>query len=146
MTFGYRRWFMVSALLGVVGLVLAGTALAAGDISPRGYISHHYTRSAKYDLVGGSRAYTSPKSVSRVAAEVTRAWRPADRYTDFSGVYLRYSDDLVTVQPRSGGGSVIRVEGVRSGYNRYRSTVGSHWGWSTSSSEGNRGGGPGAGK
>lgn len=146
MTSGYRRWFVVSALLGVLGLVLAGTAVAGGNFSPRGYISRHYSRASANDLTGGARAYTSSKSVTRVAAEITKAWRPADRYADGSGVYLRYSDDMVTVQPRSGGGSVIRVEGVRSGYNRYRSTVGSHWGWSTSSSEGNRGGGPGAGK
>ncbi|MFC8847105.1 MULTISPECIES: DUF4247 domain-containing protein [unclassified Micromonospora] len=139
----YRRWFVVGAAVAVVGALLAAFAIFYGNFSPRGYVQDRYNRAAGRDIGGNAVAYTSAKTPSQVAKEVTDAWQPADQYVDGSGVYLRYDDDSVVILPIAAG-SVILLERLTTAYPRYHSTVGSHWGWGRGSTV--RGGGPGAGK
>ncbi|KIR64511.1 DUF4247 domain-containing protein [Micromonospora haikouensis] len=139
----YRRWFVVGAAVAVVGALLAAFAIFYGNFSPRGYVQDRYNRAASRDIGGQAVAYTSTKTPSQVAKEVTDAWQPADQYVDGSGVYLRYDDDSVVILPIAAG-SVILLERLTTAYPRYHSTVGSHWGWGRGSTV--RGGGPGAGK
>ncbi|MBB5829682.1 DUF4247 domain-containing protein [Micromonospora carbonacea] len=139
----YRRWFVVGAAVAVVGALLAAFAIFYGNFSPRGYVQDRYNRAASRDIGGAAMAYTSSKTPSQVAKEVTDAWQPADQYVDGSGVYLRYDDDSVVILPIAAG-SVILLERLTTAYPRYHSTVGSHWGWGRGSTV--RGGGPGAGK
>lgn len=139
----YRRWFVVGAAVAVVGALLAAFAIFYGNFSPRGYVQDRYNRAAGRDIGGQAVAYTSTKTPSQVAEEVTAAWQPADQYVDGSGVYLRYDDDSVVILPIAAG-SVILLERMTTAYPRYHSTVGSHWGWGRGSTV--RGGGPGAGK
>ncbi|MFI7433516.1 DUF4247 domain-containing protein [Micromonospora carbonacea] len=139
----YRRWFVVGAAVAVVGALLAAFAIFYGNFSPRGYVQDRYSRAASRDIGGQAVAYTSAKTPSQVAKEVTDAWQPADQYVDGSGVYLRYDDDSVVILPIAAG-SVILLERLTTAYPRYHSTVGSHWGWGRGSTV--RGGGPGAGK
>ncbi|MFG1802317.1 DUF4247 domain-containing protein [Micromonospora carbonacea] len=139
----YRRWFVVGAAVAVVGALLAAFAIFYGNFSPRGYVQDRYNRAASRDIGGNAVAYTSTKTPSQVAKEVTDTWQPADQYVDGSGVYLRYDDDSVVILPIAAG-SVILLERMTTAYPRYHSTVGSHWGWGRGSTV--RGGGPGAGK
>ncbi|MCX4469050.1 hypothetical protein C5N14_10980 [Micromonospora sp. MW-13] len=139
----YRRWFVVGAAVAVVGALLAAFAILYGNFSPRGYVEDRYTRATSRDIGRAAVAYTSSKSPSQVADEVTSAWKPADQYVDGSGVYLRYDDDSLVILPIAAG-SVILLERMTTAYPRYHSTVGSHWGWGRGSTV--RGGGPGAGK
>ncbi|MGN9803133.1 DUF4247 domain-containing protein [Micromonospora sp. L32] len=139
----YRRWFVVGVGFAVIGALVAAFAIFYGNFSPRGYVEDRYTRATSQDIGGEAVAYTSDKTPSQVAQDVTEAWQPADQYVDGSGVYLRYDDDSVVILPIATG-SVILLESLRTAYPRYHSTVGSHWGWGRGSTV--RGGGPGSGK
>ncbi|MEO3775721.1 DUF4247 domain-containing protein [Micromonospora sp. B11E3] len=139
----YRRWFVVGAAFAVIGALVAAFAIFYGNFSPRGYVEDRYSRAVSRDIDDDAVAYTSAKSPSQVAKEVTDAWQPADQYVDGSGVYLRYDDDSVVILPIAAG-SLILLERMSTAYPRYHSTVGSHWGWGRGSTV--RGGGPGSGK
>ncbi|PZF86947.1 DUF4247 domain-containing protein [Micromonospora deserti] len=139
----YRRWFVVGVAFAVIGALVAGFAVFYGNFSPRGLVEDRYTRAAGRDIGGDAIAYTSARTPSEVAEEVTDAWQPADQYIDGSGVYLRYDDDSVVILPIATG-SVILLERLVTAYPRYHPTVGNHWGWGRGSTV--RGGGPGSGK
>ena len=139
-----RIWYVLAASLTAIGLVIGGFTACSGNFSPTSYVARHYTRAATQDIGGEARAYTSIKSPTRVADEITRAWTPAGRYADGTGVYLRYSNDSVVLKP-NGTGTLILVEGLRTAYRRYSGVVGNGW---IGRGDGNsgRGGGPGSGK
>ncbi|MGA8117198.1 MAG: DUF4247 domain-containing protein [Actinocatenispora sp.] len=137
-----RSWFVLAAVLGGIGVLFTGLFLFSG--SPRSYVSGHYSRASHYDR-GTARAYTSGSSPSSVAGAIASSWRPAGRVVDGSGIYLRYSDDLIAVRPR-GRGSLITVDGFKNGYHHYYSHVGYYWLPIGGHGELLRGGGPGAGK
>ncbi len=137
-----RNWFILAGVLGGVGILFTGLFLFSG--SPRSYVSGHYSRASRFDS-GTGRAYTSSAAPSIVAAAIASHWKPAGRVVDGSGVYLRYSDDMVAVRPH-GRGSLITVDGFRNGYHHYYSHVGGYWLPIGGSGERFRGGGPGAGK
>lgn len=139
----YRRWFVVGTAFAVIGALVAAFAVFYGNFSPRGYVEDRYTRASAQDIGRDAVAYTSSKSPSQVADEVTDAWKPADQYVDASGVYLRYDDDSVVILPVAAG-SLILLERLSTAYPRYRSTVGNSWGWGRGNTV--RGGGPGSGK
>lgn len=139
----YRRWFLVGGALGLVGVLLAAFGLFHGNFSPRGFIEDQYPRAVSRDIGREAIAYTSGNKPSKVAADLTRAWQPADQYVDASGVYLRYDDDSVVIMPLAAG-SLILVERVATAYPRYHGIVGNAWGWGRGSTV--RGGGPGSGK
>lgn len=139
------KLLMVAGLLGAIGVAVLGVATFSGNFSPRNYVDGTYHRAADRDLDGGvAKAYTSDRQPTTVADDIAGAWRPADRYADGSGVYLRYADDVITVFPLAAG-SLILVEPTGTAYPRYFPVVGGYWGWRTPA-EGTRGGGPGAGK
>lgn len=139
----YRKWLFAGAALAVIGVLVAGVAVFTGSFSPRGYVADTFRRSAADDIGRDAVAYRSSKPPSQVAKQITDAWKPAERYVDGSGVYLRYDDDAVVVLPAARG-SLILVEKMTTAYPRYSGVVGGYWGWSRGTSV--RGGGPGAGK
>lgn len=140
----HRAWFLLAALLAVAGLAVGGTALVLGDLSPRRYVANHYTRAPAEDIDAEAVAYRSSKQPGQVAADITGRWRPAARFVDGSGVYLRYAEDTVVIVPFAAG-SLILVERLTTAYPRYYGHVGGYWGWSNSGAD-FRGGGPGTGK
>ena len=139
----YRGWLAVGAVVAVIGLLVGAFGVAYGNFSVRGYIEDTYKRSPSDDIGDDAKAYSSTKSASQVADEISSAWRPADRYVDGSGVYLRYDDDAVVIRPAAIG-SLILVERLATAYPRYAGVVGGYWGWNRGATV--RGGGPGAGK
>jgi hypothetical protein len=127
-----RIWYLIPACLAAAGLLLFGVAACSGGgLSPRSYVDGHYQRAAARDIGGEALAYTSGRPPSKVAEEISRAWSPAGRYADGSGVYLRYSTDSVVLRP-DGTGTLILVEAVRTAYRRYAGTLGDS-GWSNRS-------------
>ncbi len=138
----HRRWFVTAGMAVLLGL--APGACGFGDDSPREFVESEYKRAANLDVDGVARAYTSPRTPAAVEDAIVDAWRPLDRAADQTGIYLRFADDVVTVQP-NGSGSVIRVEGAGTACPRYRSTVGANWNCDARA-EDQRGGGPGDGK
>jgi hypothetical protein len=125
-------------LLGLGAVVLVGVLLA-GNTSPRGWIGEHYSRT-------GVGAYRSASPPTRVAAEITRKFKPSDRTYDPSGVFLRYPSVVVAVLSDGARGSRIMVDDADRGYRRWYSHVGGRWGGPGGRSTMFRGGGPGAGK
>jgi Domain of unknown function (DUF4247) len=140
----HRGWFVLAAVLAVVGLVVGGIAVFSGDFSPRRYVANHYTRAPAEDIGQDAVAYSSPDPPDRVAADISGEWGPADRFVDASGVYLRYAEDSVVIQPY-GFGSLILVERLATAYPRYYGHVGGYWAWPNRGAD-FRGGGPGTGK
>ncbi|MFG2044147.1 DUF4247 domain-containing protein [Dactylosporangium sp. NPDC048998] len=122
-----RICYLVAACLATVGLIIGGIATCSGSFSPRSYVAGHYQRAASRDIGAEARAYVSTKPPSRVADEISRAWSPAGRHVDGSGVYLRYSNDSVVLKP-DGTGTLILVEALRTAYRRYSGTLGGS-GW-----------------
>ncbi|GAA3363598.1 DUF4247 domain-containing protein [Saccharopolyspora gregorii] len=144
---GRGIWIALACVGVVVALIVAVLAVFSGGSGPRGYVPAHYQRAPALDI-GGSRddeAYTSPKPVPVVAREITSRRRPQSQHSDASGVYLRYSDDAVVIQPR-GTGSVIHLMDADRAYRHYHSHLGGVWGWGGHRGETFRGGGPGSGK
>ncbi|SDY22581.1 protein of unknown function [Micromonospora pattaloongensis] len=139
----YRRWFVVGAAFALAGVLIAAFGIFYGNFSPRGYVEDRYSRAVAHDIGDDAEAYTSAKSPSEVAADITGAWEPADQYVDGSGIYLRYDDDSVVILPLAAG-SVILLERMSTAYPRYHGIVGGGWGWGRGTTI--RGGGPGAGK
>ena len=131
-----------------VVLVLAGIAGIVA-LSQRGSVRAHLLRT--YDVVeqdGDSYTLRSPHSVTRTAADISSAWKPAERLIDPGGTFLRYSDDIVAVTPRAEGGSTVYLDDEDRGYDRWFPYVVGFWGFGGTGGPigGTRGGGPGAGK
>jgi hypothetical protein len=139
----HRRWIIVGIALALTGVLVAGWATVYGNFSVRGYVADRFQRSTTNDIGGDATAYTSGSAPTTVAAQITKAWEPADEVVDASGVYLRYADDAVVILPAAVG-SLILVEKASTAYNRHHSHVSGYWGWGRGTSL--RGGGPGAGK
>jgi hypothetical protein len=139
----YRKWLVIGGVVALLGALIGVFGIVRGSLTLRDYIGSHYQRAASRDIGSDARAYTAEQQPSKVDADLTKAWQPDDRFTDDSGVYLRYDDDSVVILPVAAG-SLILVERMSTAYPRYRSTVGSTWVWSRGSSV--RGGGSGSGK
>ena len=92
--------------------------------------------------------YASPKSITQTAKDISDKHKPADRRTTEAGAFLRYSDDVVSVVPPTGGtrGSRILVDDEEGGYHRNYFFVGGFWGTYSGPAGSFRGGGSGAGK
>jgi hypothetical protein len=115
----------VAALL-VSAVAVGGWALSTGDSSPRGHIAGRYPRTPAADAGPQAHAYATPLAASRVAAALTGAWRPAARHIDATGIYLRYTDDIVVIRPGAGG-TLILVEPTATAYPRYSAQLGGAW-------------------
>ncbi len=140
-----KLWFVIAAVCAGLALLLGLITVFSTGTGPAAYVDTHYTRASSLDLDRQDRAYTSPRPPSTVAREITDRWQPISQANDASGVYLRYSDDAVVVQPREQG-SVIHVMDADRAYNRYHGVVAGFWAWTGPSGDGFRGRGPGAGK
>ncbi len=133
----------LAAVCLLLGLPLMAFALSRATGSPRSFIQSHYTRVSG---AGSDAVYTSPRPPGRVADEISRAWKPAQRLTDPGGHFLRYSNLIVAITPYERGGSRIYVDDERRGYSRWYPYVRGWWGSDRGRVESVRGGGPGAGK
>jgi hypothetical protein len=137
---GLRLLALVLVVAGIAGIVALTT---------RGSVRSHLLRT--YEVVqrdGDSYVLRSPDTVTRTAADIAAAWRPAERVVDPGGTFLRYSDDIVAVTPRAEGGSTVHLDDEDRGYDRWFPYVVGFWGVGGSGGPvgGTRGGGPGAGK
>lgn len=134
------------ALSGVGALGLILTISGHGNV--RDYIAKTYRPLADEKISASANAtkvYASTKSVSATARDISNAHKPADRRTTPEGAFLRYSDDMVSVLPNTGGSKIL-VDDDATGYRRNYFFVGGFWGRYSGPAEGFRGGGPGVGK
>ena len=118
-------------------------------LTQRGSVRDHLL--STYDVVeqdGDSYTLRSDDTVTRTAADIRSAWKPAEEVVDPGGTFLRYSDDIVAVTPDADGGSTVYLDDEERGYNRWFPYVVGFWGIGGSGGPvgGTRGGGPGAGK
>ncbi|MFN2539607.1 MAG: DUF4247 domain-containing protein [Mycobacteriales bacterium] len=139
----FRRTQLVLAALLAVGCVLGTLALLRGG-SPRGWLLTHF-RQESHDRSTGTYVLVSDVGVTATTNRVRSHWKPAQEVVDPTGVFLRYHDLIVSVQPRAAGGSWIYVDDERHGYTHWYGHVGGDWGIG-SPVGGTRGGGPGGGK
>ena len=134
----------------VVALVLVVAGIGGiFALSQRGSVREHVLRT--YEVVeseGDSYTLRSEDTVSRTAADIRSAWRPAEELVDPGGTFLRYADDIVAVTPDPDGGSTVFLDDEERGYDRWFPYVVGFWGFGGSGGPvgGTRGGGPGAGK
>lgn len=142
-----RYWILIAVLVAVVALIVAIVMIFAKSSGPHGYVADRYTRVERLDIPGDddNEAYTSPKAPPVVSREITAKWRPQSESSDATGIFLRYSDDAIVIQPH-GPGSVIHLMDADDAYRRYHSHLGGIWAWSSTYEESFRGGGPGEGK
>jgi hypothetical protein len=136
-----KRWLALLLVVAGIGGILA--------LTQRGSVRSHVL--STYEVVeqdGDSYRLSSPKGVTATAADIRRAWKPAEELVDPGGTFLRYSDDIVAVTPRAEGGSTVYLDDEDRGYNRWFPYVVGFWGFGGSGGPvgGTRGGGPGAGK
>jgi len=124
-------------VIGVLGIVL--TLSSAGSV--KSYVKDHYKRVGEDR---GATVYSSTKPPARVASEIAKAHKPADRRVTPEGVFLRYRGDYVGVTS-SGRGSRIAVADEKRGYPLFFPFVGGYWGSYSGPAESFRGGGPGGG-
>ena len=129
-------------------LVLSGIA-GIFALSRSGGPKEHVLRT--YDVTaqeGESYTLTSRDAVTKTAADIKDAWKPAQELVDTGGTFLRYQDLVVAVTPRVEGGSTIYLDDEKRGYNRWFPYVVGFWGFGGTGGPigGTRGGGPGAGK
>ena len=142
-----RRHTLIALVLtgvGVAGLVFTLTTF--GGV--REHIAETYTRLADERVPGDddpTEVYASPASVTQTAADIAGAHKPADRRITEAGVFLRYSDDIVSVVPREAGTRIL-VDDEDTGYRRGFVYLGGWWGTYSGRAETFRGGGPGGGK
>jgi len=127
----------------LLALVLLIGGLSSCGSSPRSWVKDHYTAAGKR---GGADVFRTNQNVAQVTKDLTDAWKPADRLTDPGAVFLRYRDDLVTIRPRTGGGTELMVDDADRGYASAYPFVGGWFGTYSGRAEGFRGGGPGSGK
>jgi hypothetical protein len=139
---------------GWTGRVIALVLVVAGiggifALTQRSSVREHVL--ATYEVTaseGDSYTLHSDDTVSRTAADIKSAWKPAEELVDPGGTFLRYSDDIVAVTPDPDGGSTVFLDDEERGYNRWFPYVVGFWGFGGSGGPvgGTRGGGPGAGK
>jgi hypothetical protein len=124
-------------VVGVLGIVL--TLSSTGSV--KSYVKDHYQRAGSDQ---GAEIYTSTKPPVKVASEIAKAHKPADRRVTPEGIFLRYRKHFVGVLA-AGTGSRIEVADERRGYALFFPFVGGYWGSYSGPAETFRGGGPGGG-
>ena len=141
-----RAQLIAAGAILLVGVLVLAWVLLGTKGSVRDDISSRYRRVQVADAAyEGARVYESPREPSRVVQEITDRWKPAERYTDAAGYFLRYRSDMVVVTPGPEGGSRIYVDEERRGYARWYPYIGGTWGTYSGPAETRRGGGPGGG-
>lgn len=136
-----RRW--QTTILVPAAVLLSGCL----DSSVRSYVADNYEAGSRQGPdERRSEVYVSDEAPTKVAADIADNRKPGDRHTTPSGLFLRYSKDIVAVLPDSDGGSRILIEDEDSGYGHFYPLLGGWWGSYGGRGESFRGGGPGAGK
>lgn len=140
-----RKTHIIAAcvLLGI-GVLLAVPLVLRMD-SPRGWLDDHYQR-VSHDARTDSTVYSSRRPASSVVKAVAGRFDPYERLNDPTGYYLRYSDLIVRISARAGGGSTIRAVEPHHGYHLWGPVIIGSWGTFHGRGPSFRGGGPGAGK
>ncbi|WP_058855865.1 DUF4247 domain-containing protein [Nocardia jinanensis] len=139
-----RKSWVVAAVCLILTVVLSGCGSDDDDdAGVRSYIGSHYTRATKLDEANNGIAYTSNKSPTATADEITKGVRQLDRRTAGATTYLQYRDDIIAISP-NGTGARILLDDYRNGHRRHHSAV-SAFGWPSDNSS-FRGGGSGEGK
>ena len=136
---------LVLSGLGLLGLIF--TIASHGGV--RDFIAEEYRALPEEKLderAKPTKVYASTDTVTETAKDIAKAHKPAERRTAPEGVFLRYSDDIVSILPMAAGASRILVDDDNTGYRRNYFFVGGFWGRYSGPSESFRGGGPGAGK
>lgn len=146
-----KFWFVIAAMTAALALIIALVTIFSSGTGPRGYVANHYDRAPSLDIRGDddNKAYTSRRRPTVVANDIAEAWDPITQLVRGSGIYLRYNEDAVIVQPRGRtdtNGSVIHVMDVDEAYRHYHHVVAGFWGWTGPHGQSFRGGGPGSGK
>jgi hypothetical protein len=124
-------------VVGVLGLVF--TLARSG--SARSYVEDHYTRAGERN---GVRIYTSRDTPAKVAKDIQKAHKAADRRVTPEGIFLRYRKDFIGILAAAQG-SRIEVAKEGRGYAHFYPFIGGFWGTYSGPAEGFRGGGPGGG-
>ncbi|WP_205697653.1 DUF4247 domain-containing protein [Conexibacter sp. SYSU D00693] len=140
------RWGLVVA---VVGLLVVGYSVARGTSSVRGFVEDRCRSTGVERDPQGRRAdaFTCRERPSVLAAALAKRHKPAERRTTASGLFLRYSNQMVGVLGGPGGrGSKVLLARERDGYGFFYPYVGGWWGTYSGRGESFRGGGPGGGK
>ncbi|MFI2333874.1 DUF4247 domain-containing protein [Nocardia rhamnosiphila] len=139
-----RKSWLFAVCCVILTTVLAGCGSDDDDdLGVRSYIGSHYTRAPKLDEANNGTAYTSGKSPTATADDITKGVRQLDRRTTGATTYLQYRDDIIAISP-NGTGAKVLVDDYRTGHRRHHSAV-SVFGW-PSDNTGFRGGGSGDGK
>ncbi|MEU1956186.1 DUF4247 domain-containing protein [Nocardia rhamnosiphila] len=139
-----RKSWLFAVCCVILATVLAGCGSDDDDdLGVRSYIGSHYTRAPKLDEANNGTAYTSGKSPTATADDITKGVRQLDRRTTGATTYLQYRDDIIAISP-NGTGAKVLVDDYRTGHRRHHSAV-SVFGW-PSDNTGFRGGGSGDGK
>lgn len=137
-------------VLGLVGIIFL-FFFTPGDI--RSAVKSHYPCTSRSEGIGSpTLVCTSSKNPVDTADDISNLISPADRRADATGIFLRYSRDMVAVTPRGRGAQIV-VANERVGYRRFYNHVGGWWGRYTGPrgryagiGESFRGRGPGTGK
>lgn len=140
-----KLWFLVGGVLVVIGVIVAANLFFFSGTSAASYVDNKFDRDTSREYDGDVRAYRSDKPPTKVSAIIVDEWDPLSQYADGSGIYLRYPDDAIVIQP-DGSGSLILVMDDERAYRTYFPIIGGVWGWTSTHGGSFRGGGPGAGK
>ncbi len=140
---GQRIVALVLIALGGLGLV----SVFACDESVEGFLNDRCRRGAVERDPSGNRArtFTCAARPGKLAADLTKAHKPADEHTTPEGHFLRYSDDMVGIVPAAGGSKAYLAD-EHGGYAFFGPYVGGWWGTYGGPGETFRGGGPAGGK
>ncbi len=124
-------------VVGVFGLIF--TLARTG--SARSYVEDHYKKAGERN---GVRIFTSTDPPAKVAKDIQKAHKAADRRVTPEGIFLRYRKDFIGVLAQ-GRGSRIELANEKRGYAAFFPFVGGYWGSFSGPGESFRGGGPGGG-
>jgi hypothetical protein len=142
-----RRWGKLAVALALGLVAILGIVALLNRGGPREYALDHYEQVSRE---GSSYVLRSDKSVTDTAAEIRKAWKPAQELSDPAGTFLRYSDLVIAVTPDPDrDGSTVYLDDEKRGYAHWFPFVVGYWGTGgggVGGVGGVRGGGPGAGK
>ena len=141
-----KLWFVVAGVLVVIGGILVLNLFLFSGTSAASYVANTFDReTSSRSFDDDVRVYRSSKQPTQVAAMIVDEWEPLSQYADGSGIYLRYPDDAIVIQPDGAGSRILVMDDDRA-YGLFYAHIGGVWGWTSTHGGSFRGGGPGAGK
>jgi len=142
-----KWWFVIAGLLLVIVLIVSLNLFVFSGTSAASYVAKNFERVQTQQQHYGkrTRTYQSEKKPTDVAAQIVDEWQPQSQHADGSGIYLRYPDDAIVIQPKESGSRILVME-PRRAYGFFFVHIGGPWGWTSPHGDSFRGRGPGAGK